>query len=117
MKLVDFKMAGVRNYIRQLGLGMHWLKLRHLVKNPFKFSFRCKTFFLAIKYYFYNSWLTNFPSYRVRTFYLRKFLRISIGEYTAIHMGCFFTGINISIGSNAVVACSCYFDGRLEKSV
>ena len=42
-------------------------------------------------------------------------MKISIGQHTAIHMGCFFAGSNISIGSNTVVARSCYFDGRVGK--
>jgi acetyltransferase-like isoleucine patch superfamily enzyme len=70
------------------------------------------TFFLALKYYFYNGFLTNFPSYKLRTWYLRNVLKIQIGKGTAIHSGCFFAGNNIIIGSNTVVARNCYFDGR-----
>jgi len=72
------------------------------------------TFFLAFKYYFYNDFLTNFPSYKLRTSYLRHILKIQIGHDTSIHMGCFFTGNNIKIGSNTVIARNCYFDGRAE---
>ncbi|MGZ3756199.1 MAG: acyltransferase [Mucilaginibacter sp.] len=73
---------------------------------------RFYTFKNAFKYYFFNSFLTNFPSYSVRTGYLRKVLKISIGTDTAIHMGCFFAGNNINIGSNTVIARNCYLDGR-----
>jgi acetyltransferase-like isoleucine patch superfamily enzyme len=66
----------------------------------------------AFSYYFYNSFLTHFPSYKVRTTYLRRVLGIEIGESTSIHMGCFFAGNNISIGDNTVVARNCYMDGR-----
>jgi acetyltransferase-like isoleucine patch superfamily enzyme len=73
---------------------------------------RLSIFWLAFKYYFYNNFLTNFPSYKIRTGYLRRALKIQVGHETSIHMGCFFTGNNIKIGSNTVIARNCYFDGR-----
>jgi acetyltransferase-like isoleucine patch superfamily enzyme len=51
----------------------------------------------------------------LRTFYLRKVLKIKIGRGTAIHHGCFFSGSNIEIGSNTVIARKCYLDGRVGK--
>jgi len=72
-------------------------------------------FFLASKFYFFNSFATNFPSYRFRNFYLKKVLKIKIGFGTSIHMGCFFAGNNIEIGNNTVVNRKCYFDGRNGK--
>lgn len=68
--------------------------------------------FLAFKYYLYNSFITNFPSYTVRIGYLRRVLKIQIGQHTSVHMGCFFAGNNIKIGSNTVIARKCYLDGR-----
>lgn len=67
---------------------------------------------MALKYYFYNNFLTHLPSYKVRTAYLRHVLNIEIGKDTSIHMGCFFTGNHIKIGANTVIARNCYFDGR-----
>jgi acetyltransferase-like isoleucine patch superfamily enzyme len=72
-------------------------------------------FFLALKFYLYNSFVTNIPSYRLRILYLRKVLKIKIGSNTSIHMGCFFAGSNIEIGNNTVVNRKCYFDGRNGK--
>ena len=70
---------------------------------------------MAFKYYFYNSFLSQFPSYRVRTSYLTNVLKIKIGKDTSIHMGCFFAGNNIEIGRNCVIARDCYLDGRIGK--
>jgi len=74
---------------------------------------RSSVFLLATKFYFYNSFLTNFPSYKLRAGYLRNVLKIQIGKDTSIHMGCFFAGNNIKIGSNTVIARDCFFDGRI----
>jgi acetyltransferase-like isoleucine patch superfamily enzyme len=74
---------------------------------------RLRAFATAVKYYFYNSFLTNFPSYSVRAAYLRHILKIKIGKDTSIHMGCFFAGNNIKIGNNNVIARNCYLDGRI----
>lgn len=70
---------------------------------------------LAFSYYFYNSFLTNFPNFMLRTLYLRNVLGINIGKGTSIHMGCFFAGNNISIGCNTVIARNCQLDGRTEN--
>ena len=69
----------------------------------------------AFKFYFYNSFITNFPNHKVRLLYLRKILNIKIGQTTSINMGCFFAGNNIEIGNNTVVNRSTYFDGRAGK--
>lgn len=68
-------------------------------------------FWLSFKYYFYNHWLTNFPNYSLRIFYLRHVIRISIGKECFIHMGCFFEGKNIVIGNNTVIGRNCYLSG------
>jgi acetyltransferase-like isoleucine patch superfamily enzyme len=70
-------------------------------------------FWLSVLFYTYNGFLTNFPSYKLRIFYLRNVLKIKIGRDTAIHMGCFFAGRNIEIGNNTVLARKCYLDGRV----
>lgn len=66
----------------------------------------------ALKYYLFNSFITNFPNHRLRIFYLRRILKIKIGLNTSINMGCFFAGNNISIGNNTVIARNCHLDGR-----
>jgi acetyltransferase-like isoleucine patch superfamily enzyme len=73
---------------------------------------RFKIFCEALKYYIYNKYLTNFPSYGIRLGYLRNILHIPIGKDSSVLMGCFFAGNNIVIGSNTVIARNCYFDGR-----
>lgn len=74
---------------------------------------RSQSFYLAFKFYLYNSFITNIPSYRLRLIYLKKVLKIQIGKHTSIHMGCFFAGSNIKIGANTVIARNCYLDGRV----
>jgi acetyltransferase-like isoleucine patch superfamily enzyme len=97
------------------------IKVRQLVKAlrglaVYKFYLRVKwsvaKFFLAFSFYFYNSFITHFPSYKVRIFYLRRIIKIKIGNRTSIHMGCFFAGSNIEIGNNNVIGRNCNFDGR-----
>lgn len=82
-----------------------------------KIYWRTIKFFKSIPYFLYNSWLTGFPSYTVRTFYLRHILGIKIGKGTAIHTGCFFAGKKITIGRNTVIARNCYIDGRVGEVV
>jgi maltose O-acetyltransferase len=105
-----------RSYARKLGLGKLLLKIKH-PQRYYHFSIirmpdPINNFFKALAFYIYNSWLTNFPSYKIRTFYLRQVLKISIGKKSSIHMGCFFAGNEIIIGSNTVIARKCYLDGR-----
>jgi acetyltransferase-like isoleucine patch superfamily enzyme len=66
----------------------------------------------AFTVYIYNNFITHFPSYKLRLWYLRHIVRIQIGRNTAIHMGCFFTGKRIVIGDNSVINRNCYLDGR-----
>jgi acetyltransferase-like isoleucine patch superfamily enzyme len=77
--------------------------------------YRLGRLILGIKYYLFNSFITNIPSYKIRNFYLGKIIGIKIGKNTAIHMGCFFAGRNIEIGNNNVIGRKCYFDGRTGK--
>jgi acetyltransferase-like isoleucine patch superfamily enzyme len=70
-------------------------------------------FLIAFTYYFYNSFVTHFPSYFIRHFYLRHILRIPMGHGTAIHMGCFFSGRKITIGKNTVINRNCFLDARV----
>lgn len=68
-------------------------------------------FLKGFKFYIYNYWITNFPSLRVRIFYLRYILGISIGRECFVHMGCFFEGNNTFIGNNSVIGRNCYLGG------
>ena len=72
-----------------------------------KIYWRTIMFFKSMPWFLYNAWLTGFPSYTVRTFYLRHILGIKIGKGTAIHTGCFFAGKKITIDSNTVIARNC----------
>jgi acetyltransferase-like isoleucine patch superfamily enzyme len=69
-------------------------------------------FIVASLFYCYNTLVSRIPIYAVRHAYLRNILRYSIGKSTSIHMGCFFTGTNISIGNNSCINRRCYLDGR-----
>lgn len=71
-----------------------------------------KFYCVGFKYYVFNHGLTYFPNYRLRIFYLRHIIRISIGKECFIHMGCFFEGKNIVIGNNTVIGRNCYLGGR-----
>ena len=70
-------------------------------------------FFGAFSYYVYNSVITHIPIYSLRLFYLRTFLKIRIGAKSSVHMGCFVTGRNISIGDYSTINRRCYLDGRV----
>ena len=67
---------------------------------------------LASAYFLYTACVGRFPSYLLRHLYLRRVLRLQIGTGASVHMGCFFVGRNIAIGSNSVVNRKCYLDGR-----
>ena len=80
------------------------------------FSLKSSTsYLLDFKYYIYNHWITNFPSFQVRKLYICKVLGIPIGIDSFIHMGCFFEGENTVIGDNCGVGRNCYLGGRGGK--
>jgi len=68
-------------------------------------------YYRGFKYYLFNHWVAFFPCYKLRIFYLRHILGISIGKDCFIHMGCFFEGNNIVIGNNSVIGRNCYLGG------
>lgn len=70
-----------------------------------------ESYFDGLRFYFYNYCFTYFPSYHARIFYLRHILGLSIGKNTFVHMGCFFEGNNIRIGSNSIIGRNCYLGG------
>ncbi len=69
-------------------------------------------FALAFAYYVYNTIVTRVPAYGVRHWYLRTVFGVRLGPGSSIHMGCFVTGGNITIGKNSVVNRNCFLDGR-----
>ncbi len=71
-------------------------------------------FFEAAKYYTVNAVVMHVPLYSLRHFCIRHVLGITVGGKTAIHMGVFVTGNNISIGENSIINRRCYLDGRGE---
>jgi acetyltransferase-like isoleucine patch superfamily enzyme len=73
---------------------------------------KIKRFANAFLFYFNNHFISNLPSYALRHWYLKTFLGCSIGRDAAVHMGCFFTGRNITIGNNTIINRKCYLDGR-----
>lgn len=74
-------------------------------------------FLEATAYFMYNHGAGRLPIYAVRHAYLRHVLGYRIGKGAAVHMGCFFTGRDISIHDRAVVNRNCYLDGRGGLSI
>jgi len=54
----------------------------------------------------------SLPSYVMRHWFLQKACGVRIGRGSSIHMGCFITGRNITIGENTVINRGVYLDGR-----
>jgi acetyltransferase-like isoleucine patch superfamily enzyme len=60
-----------------------------------------------------NHWVNNVPVYAMRNMFYRKFLRLEIGEGTAIQMGILLTTRGgVQIGDNSVINRGCTLDGR-----
>jgi maltose O-acetyltransferase len=74
------------------------------------FKHKAKEFFSAFKVYFFNDWLTFFPFYSVRVFYLRNILDVKVGKFSFIHLGARFEG-TITIGDHSVIGRGCILKG------
>ncbi|TAK50674.1 MAG: acyltransferase [Bacteroidetes bacterium] len=74
-------------------------------------------YFGAVLYYLYNAAVTNIPFYWIRHAYVRRAFRIPIGTKSSIHMGCFLTGRNITIGNYTAINRKCYLDGRVGITI
>lgn len=79
-----------------------------------------KKFFYVLmgwKYYLGNNVVSRFPNERVRAAYLRRVLKVSIGQQTHVSMRWFVTGYpvraHVSIGNNCVINREVYLDGRV----
>jgi maltose O-acetyltransferase len=71
----------------------------------------------ALRWYTYNGLITHVPLYCVRHAYLKNVLGIAVGAGSSVHMGCFITGNNITIGAHSVINRNCYLDGRGELCI
>ena len=71
----------------------------------------------SARYYFYNHFISNTPSYFLRHQYIQKVLKIKLENGCSVHMGCFITGNQISIGHHTVVNRHCYLDGRIGLEI
>jgi acetyltransferase-like isoleucine patch superfamily enzyme len=85
--------------------------------NKKKLLHRVKTFLRALTFYCYNSFISHIPIYGIRHWYLRTIFGISMGPHSTIHMGCFFTGLHITIGHNSVINRNTYLDGRAGLTI
>lgn len=63
-------------------------------------------------FYLFNNWLTNFPNYALRKFYLKNIMGIKVGQQTFIHMGCFFYP-KVQVGNNSVIGRQCHLLGDI----
>lgn len=70
------------------------------------------SFLYALKYYIYNSIITDVPSYKFRRLYLVRILKYSIDPTASVHMGCFFTGSKFKMEAHSVVNRNCHLDCR-----
>jgi len=80
---------------------------------------RQKFFYMLMgwKYYLGNNVVARFPNERVRAAYLRRVMKVSIGQQTHVSMRWFVTGYpvraHVSIGNNCVINREVYLDGRV----
>jgi len=72
-----------------------------------------KAWFLGLAKYIFRVFLMNFPSYRVRLFFLKRILK-SIGSNTFIAMGIDIRGKNgnVTIGNNTIINNRVTIDSR-----
>lgn len=63
--------------------------------------------------YFYNHWITFFPVFLVRKFYLKYIVGVLVGDQSFIHMGCVFYPNSIVIGNNSVIGRGCHLLGDI----
>lgn len=80
----------------------------YILESPY----RMKAIIKAFLFYIFNNCLTYFPNYALRKFYLKKIMKIKIGNQTFIHMGCFFSS-NVKIGNNSVIGRQCQLIGDI----
>lgn len=72
-----------------------------------------KIFFFNLFIYLYNYYLAFLPSHYLRNIILRRFMRITVGKSSSIHLGLkLYTINNIHIGENCVIDRDCVLDGR-----
>jgi maltose O-acetyltransferase len=99
---VKFFNSSLRQFLKKITPG--WIRYR---LYPFFRNYN-KGFIL----YFFNHFVAKIPCFTIRTWYLRKILKIKIGKGSALHMHVFITDRAIKIGENNVISRRCYLDGR-----
>lgn len=71
---------------------------------------------MAFLFWFYNNFLTYFPSHWIRVNYLRLFFRVKISKSSYLSRGQeitgYHTGSSLRIGNNSIINRNCYLDGR-----
>ncbi|WP_337054307.1 acyltransferase [Pseudoxanthomonas sp. USHLN014] len=72
---------------------------------------------MGLKYYIGNNLISHFPIERARLWYLRRVLKIEVGQHTHVSMRWFVTGYpvraHVRIGDNCVINREVYLDGRV----
>ncbi len=71
-----------------------------------------KAWLTGVAFFAYNGLFTHVPSHALRRLYLKGILGIRLGDGASVHMGCFITGRNITIGDHSVINRRCHLDGR-----
>ena len=77
----------------------------------------CRNALRALAEYVGNHLVANLPSFRLRQGYYRHVLGYKLAKHCCVHMGSFFTGNFIEIGSNSILNRRCYLDGRLGVKI
>lgn len=72
---------------------------------------------MGLKYYVGNNMVARFPNERLRAMYLRRVMKVVVGQDTHVSMRWFVTGYpvraNVTIGNNCVINREVYLDGRV----
>lgn len=68
---------------------------------------------LSVLLYVFNSFVSHFPSHLLRRWFLRHFMKVTLGQGSSIHMRLrLYTRGQISIGDTCVIDRDCQLDGR-----
>ena len=72
-----------------------------------------KDFLFNLLIYFHNHIATNIPSHMIRRFFLRRTIRVEIGQGSATLLGLrLYTRGNLAIGNHSVIDRDCVLDAR-----
>lgn len=73
---------------------------------------RIKAFAKACQFALWSWPVAHLPSYRLRSFYLRRVLAYRIDPSASIHTGCHVTGFDLAVGAHSVINRDCRLDAR-----